>query len=237
MINKHKIISSEIRQITTKTGRTYRKRVVTVECPSCKKIYEKIHYHDRTTECVVCSTYKMSQRNIGKGCKTIGEFNGGYYTMYKRNAEKRGLEFSVSQQYLWDLFLEQDKLCKISGLPINLKSKHIKNKQATGTHLDRSLITASIDRIDSSKGYIKGNIQWVHKVINIMKGNLSDNDFVYFCRQISNFDLEKGNTEPRLLTGGNYFRSKVQRLTGEGPTNNPDTRTQQLTSPLVDDIV
>ena len=29
--------------------------------------------------------------------------------------------------------------------------------------------TASLDRIDSTKGYVRGNIQWVHKDINWFK--------------------------------------------------------------------
>ena len=50
--------------------------------------------------------------------------------------------------------------------------------------------TASLDRIDSSKGYIEGNIQWVHKDINRMKGDSSDNDFIKLCKIISDFNVD-----------------------------------------------
>ena len=38
--------------------------------------------------------------------------------------------------------------------------------------------TASLDRIDSSKGYIKGNVQWVHKNINYMKQEMTNEEFL-----------------------------------------------------------
>lgn len=44
---------------------------------------------------------------------------------------------------------------------------------------------ASPDRIDSSIGYVEGNIQWVHKDVNIMK-NMFDNDyFITMCHAVS----------------------------------------------------
>jgi hypothetical protein len=45
--------------------------------------------------------------------------------------------------------------------------------------------TASIDRIDSSKGYILGNIQWVHKDVNFMKRTYSQEYFVKMCKLIT----------------------------------------------------
>jgi hypothetical protein len=51
--------------------------------------------------------------------------------------------------------------------------------------------TASLDRIDSSKGYIEGNLQWVHKNINMLKGNMLDNTFIEWCHKISKHQLEK----------------------------------------------
>ena len=46
--------------------------------------------------------------------------------------------------------------------------------------------TASLDRIDSSKGYVKGNVQWVHKDVNFMKRTLNQQTFVNWCKKITN---------------------------------------------------
>jgi hypothetical protein len=42
-----------------------------------------------------------------------------------------------------------------------------------------------LDRIDSSKGYIVGNVQWVHKHVNVMKNIFSQEMFIFICNQVS----------------------------------------------------
>lgn len=46
---------------------------------------------------------------------------------------------------------------------------------------------ASLDRIDSTKGYIKGNVQFVSTPINLMKQSMSDLETKQYLKQISNF--------------------------------------------------
>jgi hypothetical protein len=57
-------------------------------------------------------------------------------------------------------------------------------------------MTASLDRIDSSKSYNKNNIQWVHKDVNKMKWAFNQNHFIKFCKLIANQD----NFEPSLTS-------------------------------------
>ena len=44
--------------------------------------------------------------------------------------------------------------------------------------------TASLDRIDSNKGYTIDNVQWVHKDINKMKMDLEEDVFIDNCKLI-----------------------------------------------------
>lgn len=55
-----------------------------------------------------------------------------------------------------------------SGLPISVRDK-----------------TASLDRIDSGKGYEVGNVQWLHKDVNMMKRHYSTDYFKHLCRLVS----------------------------------------------------
>ena len=42
----------------------------------------------------------------------------------------------------------------------------------------------SVDRIDSTKGYLQDNIQLVCMAVNQMKNDLEINELIYFCKQI-----------------------------------------------------
>lgn len=54
---------------------------------------------------------------------------------------------------------------------------------------------ASLDRIDSSIGYIQGNVRWLDKDVNKMKLDMSDDEFLSFVRDIANHSL--GMSEKR----------------------------------------
>lgn len=46
-------------------------------------------------------------------------------------------------------------------------------------------ILSILDRIDSSKGYIENNIQWIHKDLQFMKNTMSDNKFIKYCQLVA----------------------------------------------------
>jgi len=45
----------------------------------------------------------------------------------------------------------------------------------------------SIDRIDSSKGYVEGNIQLVCRAVNYAKHALSQQEFIELCKEVVAF--------------------------------------------------
>lgn len=112
------------------------------------------------------------------------EISGKFFTHIKRtamggtNKRKRLCKnFDLSIKFLWELFLKQNRNCALSGLPLKFSSeKGLKNG------------TCSLDRIDSSKGYMEDNVQWVHKKVNIMKNNFNQNEFIEICKSISKFN-------------------------------------------------
>lgn len=113
----------------------------------------------------------------------VGQLSNNYYLRLKNSAYKRNIEFNIDINYLWNLFEKQNETCNLSSLKISLigRDRHLKGKEQT----------ASVDRIDNSKGYIEGNVQWVHKEINRMKGSLNQNEFIEFCKIIATHNQEK----------------------------------------------
>jgi hypothetical protein len=115
-----------------------------------------------------------------RGC---GEISGEQWAGFKSNATKRKLkEFFITIQYGWDLFLKQNRRCAISKIPI-----HFDDNNSTDNG------TASLDRIDSSLGYIEGNVQWVHKSINSMKMSQNQDSFINLCKLVASHRPLKNN--------------------------------------------
>lgn len=88
--------------------------------------------------------------------------------------DRRKPEVNVDLQYLIDLWYQQKGMCKLSGI----KMEH---QRKTRKH---NLYNASLDRIDSSLGYLKGNVQWVCWMVNRMKGENSIDQLVEICEKI-----------------------------------------------------
>lgn len=130
---------------------------------------------NQTTKSCGCSTGKFtSEKNSGKNNKRwIGyeDISGKYWSSIKSGAIKRKLKFDLNIEDVWNLYIKQNKKCSLTGLDISFKKD--------------SRYKASIDRIDSSKGYIINNIQIVYFKVNIMKQDLSDVEFVNLCKLIA----------------------------------------------------
>ena len=114
--------------------------------------------------------------NRVKSCKSCAAlelpFEKSYLNKIKKRAEKMHFEFNLTLEYLMSIF---NGKCALSGLEIQF-GKHWKMMSDQ---------TASLDRIDNSKGYIVGNVQWVHKQVNFMKGTMEQKEFIKFCKLIS----------------------------------------------------
>ena len=67
------------------------------------------------------------------------------------------------------LEIKQNNKCNVTGLPIRLYNSNEKKNLYN---------SASLDRIDSSKGYIEENVQWVCLGVNYMKMNYSNEELL-----------------------------------------------------------
>ena len=121
--------------------------------------------------CKRCASRPSSASPHWKGC---GEMTGYYWGRACRGAVERGLPVEITIEQAWQVFLSQDRRCALTGLPLTMLGGNSAVAEAT----------ASLDRIDSSRGYVPGNVQWVHKHINRMKNDFDEAHFRRLCRMI-----------------------------------------------------
>ena len=164
----------------------------TKSCGCIKTSEDVLIRRRKTKNATNYNVIKSGSKLWGKG---YGEISGGEFGRILKNAYSRQLQFTISIEYIWDLFLKQDRKCALSGLPIHFPSRFSDTRNKT----------ASLDRIDSSKGYIEGNVQWVHKNINVMKLDFKEDVFIDYCERImKNANVKQGVLfKTRTYLGGN----------------------------------
>ena len=90
-------------------------------------------------------------------------------------AKRNNHVWEVSKEYLWNLYNQQEeKRCALTGLPIWFGRIYYYHET-----------TASLDRIDNKKGYIEGNVRWVLKDINMLRGDYDTEYFIQLCNLVA----------------------------------------------------
>lgn len=195
--------------VKTKSGRSQYK----TKCTICGLIaHVRVSRYDENANCKHCLLIERNRAGLGRGA--IGRYvTKTFFNYFRFGAKRRGVLFEVDVDYLNEIWTGY---CAISGMEILAPT----TTDGDG-NFRRKSATASLDRIDSNHGYIKGNVQWVHKSINIMKNGFSQEEFVYFCHMVAENNV---NQQPSVLKGNRKVGTKVQRLEGEeDPTDNPST--------------
>lgn len=147
------------------------KYYVYCKCTKCNETEKYLRISSllniKTKQCSKCySTDKNRFKYFG-----FEEKERLYYSKVKSRAKKKKIPFKLSIKDMFDKIKTQNFKCYYSDLDINFYNKD-------------STITASLDRKDSSKGYTKSNINWVHTDINKMKNEYSEEYFLSLINQI-----------------------------------------------------
>lgn len=149
------------------------------KCHACGRIYNRI-VSSLKKNIKSCGCQYIRQNHYSPNWKGVGEISSVFITHYKTNAKRRKITFNITPEYMWELFIKQERKCILSGMSI------------TFGRIGRDECSASLDRKDSKIGYEVGNVQWVHKHVNMMKLNHDQEYFINLCSKISL--LNKKNT-------------------------------------------
>lgn len=96
------------------------------------------------------------------------------YWASKSNAKKRNLDHNITLEYIKTLFDKQKGLCYYTNKKMYTNTVNSNNNQDS----------VSLDRIDSSKGYIEGNIVLCRWIVNRMKNDINLKEFLKIVSDI-----------------------------------------------------
>lgn len=163
------------------------------KCGIIKYVFASDLKSNKSKRCHSCGIiYSNSQKN---SIPLINTFWG----KIKQSASVRNIEFLITKEQAYNKFLEQDKKCIYTKLDLYFNSSSVKTDG-----------NASLDRIDSSKGYTIDNIQWVHKKVNQIKMDLSHDDFIKICYLVTNNSItpKDFNIDENIKTSNRKYYNK-----------------------------
>lgn len=142
-------------------------------CSGCgiEQLYtRKDHAKQSTLSDWQCKKCAQGARKFSQN-QPVGLFRRSY-NKFQKSANSRQIEWSLTFEEFESIF---NGFCSLTGWPIDIGFADS---------------TASLDRIDSSKGYEPENVRWVHKMVNMCKNKYSDELFIKMCVAIANNQIK-----------------------------------------------
>lgn len=91
----------------------------------------------------------------------------------RRRSPQKGVDCTVTIDYLMGVLESQGKKCALSGVPLTF-----------GGFCKIVASSCSLDRIEQSKGYVPGNVRFLCHSVNSFRGSMSDAEFQSFVNSI-----------------------------------------------------
>lgn len=174
-------------------GKTQAQQVLHLQglrkCTLCQQIKDesafnvKRHYYRENGEVLYtaldarCKDCMREYGHIWK-TKSLSRYCRTLLTGIKNRAKQQNLSFDLTWQDLEEQWRDQDGKCFYTGKVLDLS---LRMRSRCSPHHE----FPSLDRQIPALGYVKGNVVWCLYVVNRMKSNLTHEEFLSFCREIS----------------------------------------------------
>lgn len=126
------------------------------ECTNCGTVFEKT---SKMTLCKKCNSERV--KSLRPEWKM--------HQRAKMRCKENGREFNIEVS---DIVIPD--VCPVLGIPLNM------NSGKSGAYRN----SPSLDRIDNSKGYTKGNIQVISQLANAMKCHATNKELHMFAQWV-----------------------------------------------------
>jgi hypothetical protein len=100
----------------------------------------------------------------------------------KRCDKNKKIDFNISTEDWIAQYEKQNGICALTGIRMTWNYSSDENKDFYSAV--KYPFNISPDRIDSSQGYTKDNLQFVCNRVNAMKNNMSTEELISFCTKI-----------------------------------------------------
>ena len=157
---------------------------VRCQCGVKKKVTVRNLIRGTSPGCQKCGRDNIPKGNKHGNWKGSGPIPKTVFNIIIYHAKRRSIPCQLTIEDIAKIYNEQQGKCALTGRPIPF---------GFGLHSNKVPHMASLDRIDSSKGYILENIQWVHKDVNWAKRTLSQKEFIELCNEVVSYE-NKNNT-------------------------------------------
>jgi len=136
------------------------KNGLSIEC-KIHGVHDQWRYHSQNNvQCKICASEWQKKRKRERPLDQI-------FKDARTHAKKSGRDFEIDINMLKNIMEIQNECCCLTGIKFDHEN------------------LPSLDRINSSLGYIRENIQLVLIKVNKMKSNLCQNEFIALCSKIA----------------------------------------------------
>lgn len=169
-------------------------KTIKLQCKNCESFFERVlkqHKQNKNKETFCGYSCAATYRNKQRGSEWYkihvptfqltsnnrrDEFSPFkyYITKCKERLRQKNENYDIDANYLKELWKRQNGVCPYTNIKMILPET---TKHHSNIH---SLKKASLDRIDSSKGYLKGNVEFVCLLVNFAKNVSTKEDVMSF---------------------------------------------------------
>jgi hypothetical protein len=143
-------------------------------CKICKSNYDKVYRQSDKIQNLYHSKEYIEKKLIYRTKRLTKDRRYSMLAVIKNRAKNTNKEFNITIE---DIVIP--KYCPL--LEIKLCTKPYGER---GRGKGFAMNTPSVDRIDNSKGYIKGNVRVISMKANAMKYSATEEELIKFCTNV-----------------------------------------------------
>lgn len=161
------------------------------ECLECADVYSPVRSNQKyCNDCKEKGEWFLSRFNLKRRL-------GSLAAAAKNRATAKKLPYNINTDYIIDLWYAQGMQCPVSGRMLDLESYGGK----TQVNPD----APSIDRIEPSLGYVRGNVRLVTYWTNVLLNEYGHDLLLELCSDILAQNERNKDTETRKIDGNNRY--------------------------------